>query len=317
VNQKFIVTGGNRGLGFQIARHLALESETEVVLAVRNPELGREAARRLGPNVTAEQLDLGSSESVARFVAQQRAPIAGLVNNAGTQVGNATVFTDDGPEITFAVNHLNALKLTLELLPKLHGGRVMFIGSGTHNPNHPTASRFGFRGERFRSIENCARGLEDGDHYAQLGKDRYATSKFLSLVTTIELARRIDRKSLLVFCLDPGLMPGTGLARTAPWWMRFGWHYVLPIVARLLPDASTTVRSGKAAARQLLTERDQVEHGQIYTYQLKPTRLAIPRVFDPEIGRRVLDDSLEMLGKTPDCLQAFKSMPAPSTQPKR
>jgi len=291
----FIVTGGNRGLGFEIARHLAADPDVRVVLAVRSMDRGQDAAHRIGSNVEALELDLASRASVDRFVANWKGPIAGLVNNAGVQLADATRFTDQGIEQTFAVNHLNALRLTLGLEHALQGGRVMFIGSGTHNPGHPTAAPFGFRGERFESIAGCAAGLNSSGKIAQLGRDRYATTKFLNMVSTVELARRYDPDRLLFICLDPGLMPGTDLARTVPAFLKFGWYYVLPIIARVLPDSSTPERSGKAGAELLTADRASLCPGGIYTYECRLSKRVIDRVFDAGIGRRVVDDSLAML----------------------
>ncbi|MBL37139.1 MAG: alanine-phosphoribitol ligase [Xanthomonadales bacterium] len=291
----FIVTGGNRGLGFEIARHLAEDPGARVVLAVRSMDRGQDAARRIGSNVEAMELDLASRDSVDSFIENWDGPIAGLVNNAGVQFADATHFTDDGIEETFAVNHLNALRLTLGLENALQGGRVMFIGSGTHNPRHPTAAPFGFRGEQYESIRNCAEGLDSSDKMGQLGKDRYATTKFLNMVTTVELARRYDANRILFICLDPGLMPGTDLARTVPGFLKFGWYYVLPIIARVLPDSSTPERSGEAGAKLLTEDRASLHPGGIYTYECKLSERVIDRVFDPEIGRRVLDHSMAML----------------------
>ncbi len=291
----FIVTGGNRGLGFEIARHLAADTEARVVLAVRSVQNGKDAARRIGSNVEALELDLASRDSVDAFVESWQGPVSGLVNNAGIQFADASRYTDDGIEETFAVNHLNALRLTLGLENALQGGRVMFIGSGTHNPRHPTATPFGFQGEQFQSIANCATGLNSSEKIAQLGRDRYATTKFLNMVSTVELARRYDADRILFICLDPGLMPGTDLARTAPAILRFGWYYVLPILARVFPDSSTTERSGKAGAALLTSGRADLRPGGIYSYDCELSKRVIERVFDPEIGRRVLDDSLALI----------------------
>jgi len=291
----FIVTGGNRGLGFEIARHLATDPEAQVVLAVRSMKSGQDAAKRIGSNVRALELDLASRESVDKFIATWREPISGLVNNAGVQISDASRYTDDGIEETFAVNHLNTLRLTLGLETALHGGRVMFIGSGTHNPSHPTATPFGFRGERFQSIANCAAGLESSKRIAQLGRDRYATTKFLNMVSTVELARRYDPEKILFICLDPGLMPGTDLARTVPAFLKFGWYYVLPILAGLLPDSNTPERSGKAAAELLKIDRECLRPGGIYSYDCELSKRVIDRVFDVETGRRVVDDSIDLI----------------------
>lgn len=294
--QRFIVTGGNRGLGFALARHIAATPDAEVVLAVRDPDSGRRAAHEIGANAGVMELDLADAASVDRFVDAVDGPVAGLVNNAGIQIANETRETADGFEETFAVNHLNALKLTLALRDRLRGGRVMFIGSGTHNPRHPTATRFGFRGEQFRSIDNCAEGLNSADDIGQLGKDRYATTKFLNMATTVELARRFDPGELLVLCLDPGLMPGTDLARTAPGFLRFGWHYVLPIAAKALPDASTPDRSGRAGAWLMTAPAGKIRHGGIYSYDCRLSKRVIERIHDPDVGRAVVDDSLRLLG---------------------
>lgn len=291
----FIVTGGNRGLGFEIARHLAADPDARVVLAVRSMERGQEAARRIGANVEALELDLANRDSVATFTATWNGPIAGLVNNAGVQYADASRYTDEGIEETFAVNHLNALRLTLGLEHALRGGRVMFIGSGTHNPRHPTAAPFGFRGEQFESIADCAAGLDSSSKTAQLGRDRYATTKFLNMASTVELARRYDPREILFLCLDPGLMPGTDLARTVPAFLKFGWYYVLPILAKVLPDSSTPERSGEAGATLLTTDRADLQPGGIYSYDCALSRRVAARVLDADLGRRIVDDSIALI----------------------
>ena len=47
---------------------------------------------------------------------------------------------------------------------------------------------------------------------------------------------------------DPGLMPGTGLAREYNALGRFAWRFVLPLLT-MLPGASTARRSGVELAR--------------------------------------------------------------------
>ena len=90
-------------------------------------------------------------------------------------------------------------------------------------------------------------------------------------------------------------LSGTDLARTVPGFLKFGWYYVLPIIARVLPDSSTPERSGEAGAKLLTEDRASLHPGGIYTYECKLSERVIDRVFDPEIGRRVLDHSMAML----------------------
>ena len=241
-------------------------------------------------------LDCSSLADVRRFVAAWDGPLAGLVNNAGLQQVAGMQRSAEGFEETLAVNHLAAIELTVGLLPHLVGGRVLFIGSGTHNPENRFATMFGFRGARFTSLEALARGDADAASDRQRGFDRYATSKFLNMVSGVELARRIPPERTTFFTLDPGLMPGTGLARTAPAPVRLLWSSVLRWVAPLLPDTSTPERSAGAAA-WLLTDRHVVaQNGEVFSFDCRPSTRVWPRVRDAEVGRTVVDQTLALLG---------------------
>lgn len=291
-----IVTGATQGLGLAIAGALARRADQHVVLAVRDVARGETVARTLGGSTEVRRLDCASLADVRRFVAEWHRPLAGLVNNAGLQQVAGTQHSSDGHEETLAVNHLAATALTLGLLPRLTGGRVLFVGSGTHNPENRFATLFGFRGARFTSIEALARGDSDATNDRQRGLDRYATSKFLNMVTATELARRVPAARTAFFTLDPGLMPGTGLARTAPAPVRLLWFTVLRWVAPLLPDTSTTERSGEAAA-WLLTDPDVVaRNGEVFSFDRAPSSRVWERVRDRTVGREVVDQTLALLG---------------------
>lgn len=292
-----IVTGATQGLGLAIAGALAALPGHRVVLAVRDTERGAAAARRIGGDVEVRRLDCASLADVRRFVAEWQGPLAGLVNNAGVQQVAGAQRSADGHEETIAVNHLAATELAIGLLPHLDGGRVLFIGSGTHNPDNRLATLFGFRGGRYTSIAALARGdADDAASDRQRGFDRYATSKLLNMVTAMELARRIPPERTVFLTLDPGLMPGTGLARTAPAPVRVLWSTVLPWIAPLLPDTSTPERSG-AAARWLLTDPSAAARsGEVFSFDCRPSTRVWPASRDPDLGRRVLDETLALLG---------------------
>lgn len=297
IMKTYIVTGGARGLGLSIAKEIAKSNDSEVVLAVRDIERGAAVAAQIGENVSVKALNMNSSTSVDNFLNDWNKPIAGLVNNAGVQIVNATRQTDEeGYEETFAVNHLYALKLTIGLLGHLEGGRVLFIGSGTHNPKNWAATIFGFRGAQYETIRKCAEGLNSSPKIDQLGMDRYATSKFLNMVSTVELARRISPNKTKFYCLDPGMMPGTGLARTAPAHLQFAWNNILPIISRIMPDSSTPARSGQAGAWLMTADNSLLNNGGIYSYDRKPSTRVWAKIFSSEIGCSVLDESIEMLG---------------------
>ncbi|HSJ97239.1 MAG TPA: SDR family NAD(P)-dependent oxidoreductase, partial [Myxococcota bacterium] len=287
----YLVTGATQGLGRAIAAALAATPDARVVRGVRAVARGEEVARALGPRAEVRRLDLASLADVRRFAAEWQGPLAGLVNNAGVQITGGTRRTADGFEETIAVNHLAALLLTVGLWPHLAGGRVLFIGSGTHHPHNRNATVFGFRGARLTTVERIARGEVDTSSARQAGLDRYATSKFLNMLTAAELARRVRPERTLVFALDPGLMPGTGLARTAPAPVRALWSTLLKWVAPLLPETSTPERSGAAAAWLLTAGGLDRHHGETFSFDRAPSRRVWEPVRDPALGRAALDES--------------------------
>ena len=291
--QTFMVTGSTQGLGLEIARELAKKSQTRVIMAVRDLKKGQEIAQQLGESVSAVHLDLSSLAAVSRFAKDWNTRLDGLVNNAGVQFGTRESFTPDHFEETIAVNHLAAFLLTIGLEEHLAGSRVLFIGSGTHNPGR--ARNFGFRGAQYTSIQELAAGKSSSDDISQRNRDRYATSKFLNMVTGVELARR--GKPYQSFVLDPGLMPGTGLARAHSGAMeQFFWKRVLPGIGFLLPDTSSPKRSAAAAAWIMTEERLPYPNGTIFSFDKKPNKYVWEEmVRNPKVGAEVYEQSLGVL----------------------
>ncbi|MBP7736519.1 MAG: SDR family NAD(P)-dependent oxidoreductase [Spirochaetes bacterium] len=292
--KKIMITGTTSGLGLEIASQLAQNPDTQVIMAVRNLNRGLEIARQLGKNVSAVHLDLSSLGNVGAFVRKWRSKLDGLVNNAGVQFSTRESFTADSLEETIAVNHLAVFLLTIGLEKHLSGGKVLFMGSGTHNPKHKTAAMFGFRGARYTSVQDLASGGSSTGSITRRNMDRYATSKFLVTVTAVELARR--DKTYQAFVLDPGLMPGTGLARTQSPIMRFMWSNVLPIAGTFLPDTSSTKKSASAAAWIMTEASLPYPSGTIFSYDKKPCRHVWEEmVRNPKIGADVYEQSLRIV----------------------
>jgi NAD(P)-dependent dehydrogenase (short-subunit alcohol dehydrogenase family) len=286
-----LITGATRGLGLAIARALDARDDMNVVLAVRDRTAGERVARALRRPARVVTLEMSSLDAVAAFVRAWREPLWGLVNNAGLQQTVATSYTAEGFEQTLAVNYLAPTWLTLGLLPQLRGGRVMAIGSGTHNPEVRSATLFGFRGGRFSSVHALANGESDASSERQRGLDRYATSKLLIMASMMELAQRVPATTFLT--LDPGPMPGTGLARGAPPLVRVAWKTVLPLLVPVVPGASTPRRSARAAA-QLLSAQHVVS-GEVYDFRAQPSQRVWSEAKSPALGRAALDQAIELL----------------------
>lgn len=288
----FIVTGSTQGLGLAIATELAKHKDHRVVMAVRDVTRGQKIAERIGAE--AMTLDLSTLAGVRAFASAWKGEIAGLINNAGVQITDGTRMTKDGFEETIAVNHLAALELTMRLKPWLSGGRVLFIGSATHDPSAKGPRRFGFRGAQWTSIDALAHGESDATDDEQRGKDRYATSKFLNHVTSAALAMKSDWKNTRFYTLDPGMIAGTGLARTSPAMLQWVWRNVLPFVSRFMEGSSTLEQSAGAAA-WLMTTNDALVNGGSYDHTRSLSKKVWERVNEDGVKRAVIEQSERLL----------------------
>lgn len=157
-DQIVIVTGGNGGIGFEIAKALAARGG-RIILACKDATAGEHAAniikRELGCRINTKNdpggdsndsaffvetryLDLRSFDSVARFARNIMAEferIDVLVNNAGIIFQPAYATTVDGFEIHSQVNYLAHFLLTQQLLPHLRKsvqGRIINVSAHAH-----------------------------------------------------------------------------------------------------------------------------------------------------------------------------------------
>jgi protochlorophyllide reductase len=257
-----LVTGATSGIGLELVRLLLAEPASHVIVGARRPAEAI-ALRGLagGERLEILPLDLASLASTVAFadavvtrLASGR--LASLAANAGVQIPAGRRLTIDGYEETLQANWLGHAVLAERLLPALApGAPVVFTASGTHDPASGTARLFGFRGGLYRGIERVARGeLDANASEKQQGMDRYATSKLVAILHVYARARSTAPGGPRWFAYDPGLMPGTGLARDRSALERWAWSTILPVVARAIPGSSTPRRSAATYAR-LLTGR--------------------------------------------------------------
>ena len=143
-----IVTGGNRGIGLEIARQL-MKEDVFVVLGSRDLAKGEKAAVEIKGrkgNIVAYQLDVNDTKSVRRFVEQVEkghGPPSILVNNAGVYPESTEAKVIDTPTSawreTFETNVFGAVRMCREVVPlmrKLRTGRIVNISSGLGQLHH-------------------------------------------------------------------------------------------------------------------------------------------------------------------------------------
>lgn len=204
-------------------------------------------------------LDLGDPASVRRFAEDWKADetkpqIRALVMNAALQFPTALHLTDEGMEKTFAVSHAGHAVLFHLLCPHLAAGaRVVITSSGTHDP----AQKSGLPDAEYTTAEELAYPPKHKSEKVP-GRKRYSTAKLCNVLWTYALARRLaeaaPERRIAVNAMDPGLMPGTGLAREGTAIERWLWNSVLPHLLGLLravfnPNVHTPAESAAALAR--------------------------------------------------------------------
>ncbi|MDF3148390.1 MULTISPECIES: SDR family NAD(P)-dependent oxidoreductase [unclassified Streptomyces] len=147
-----LITGANKGLGFESARRLVAAGHT-VYLGARDAERGRRAAERLGARYV--QLDVTDDSSVQAAVKTVEADggLDVLVNNAGIEyrdehngVPGAADLTADGMRTLFETNVFGVVRVTHAFLPLLQKSAAPVVvnvssglGSAAHvcDPDHP------------------------------------------------------------------------------------------------------------------------------------------------------------------------------------
>jgi len=265
-----VITGATSGLGYESARALLRrDASWHVVLAVRDHERGQAVAESLGQpeRCSVLKLDLASLASVHAFTAEHRdaglPPTRAVICNAGVQVISDTRLTEDGYELTFGVNHLAHFALVRGLLDQLaRPSRIIVVSSGTHDP----AKRTGMPEPRYTSAERLAHADgEPEEPLARLGRRRYTTSKLCNVLFAYELDRRLGHGDggVTVNAFDPGLMPGSNLARDYSGAQRFAWRFALPLL-RVLPHVHSSRTSGTHLAALVDDERYADVSGQYF-----------------------------------------------------
>ena len=122
-----IVTGSNKGIGFEIVKGLAKIFDGDVYLTSRNEARGLEAVKALsseGINVMFHQLDIGDKASVAKLASDIGKAYGGidiLVNNASainlTDTLTVTMKTFD---LMHQINTRGTFLMTKTVIPHLN-----------------------------------------------------------------------------------------------------------------------------------------------------------------------------------------------------
>lgn len=219
-----VITGANTGLGFETAKALA-DKGARVVLAVRDTDKGRQAAARIGGDVTVQELDLTSLASIRAASEELHTRFDSLdllINNAGVMT-TPKATTKDGFELQFGTNHLGHFALTGLLLDRLldvDGARIVTVSSNGHKMGGSI---------HFDDLQWERR-------YNRMGA--YTQSKLANLLFTYELQRRLaPRGKTAALAAHPGTST-TELMRNLPKFVERGFSLVSPLMSQSAADGA-------------------------------------------------------------------------------
>lgn len=196
-----LVTGSTDGIGRATARALAAGGMKVILHGRGKAKVDAALAKLLeelpGAALEGVAFDLGSQKAVRAGAAQllERVPeLHCIVNNAGIFATERAV-TDEGVELSFAVNHLGPFLLTELLMPRLlESARAAGVPSRVIN----VASIAHTRGRIHIDDLALAAGWT--------GYAAYAQSKLANVMHAMALAERHPPAELVAYSVHPGVI---------------------------------------------------------------------------------------------------------------
>ena len=202
-----LVTGATDGLGKRVARELAAKGST-VLLHGRSPERLEDTLEEIRSQTSSQKVgsyvaDLSSLAAVRDLVERifsehDRLDVLGLdvlVNNAGI-IARERKESEDGYELTFAVNYLSHFLLTRLLLPLLKDSapaRIINVASAGQSP------------------------LDFSNLMLERGYDAmkaYSQSKLAQVMFTFELTEHLRDTGVTVNALHPASLMDTKMVQS-------------------------------------------------------------------------------------------------------
>ncbi len=189
-----LITGANKGIGFETARQLGQQG-IHVLVGARAKARGEEAVQKLAildVQATFVELDVTDEKSIAQAahaIADTFGKIDILINNAGISGGSANKPSDTELAIMRTVYNTNVFgvvavtKAMLPLLRKSQAGRIVNVSSG---------------------LGSITLASDRNSEFFQINNLPYQSSKAAVNAITVEFAKELAETPIKVNAADPG-----------------------------------------------------------------------------------------------------------------
>ncbi|MEQ1472256.1 MAG: SDR family oxidoreductase [Candidatus Acidiferrum sp.] len=189
-----LITGANKGIGFEVARQIAKAGWT-VLAAARNEELGRKAAAKLqaeGLDVHFIHVDLDAHETAATAadtIRNQFGKLDLLINNAAVSSkgdGSPSKVNIEAVETVMHTNYLGTVVVTQAMLPLLQtAGKAQIINVSSE-------------------LGSVSQHTDPGWKFVKVEALAYCASKAALNMFTVQLAYEFRDGSIAVNSVNPG-----------------------------------------------------------------------------------------------------------------
>ena len=296
-NKVAIITGGNSGIGFQIALEFARRGAT-VYLACRNASKADNAVSEITNQipeshgrVEAHTLDTSSLASIRAFAEEWKGDIDILIHNAGVASvpEGQSLFTPDGFPLLYATNFLGPFFLTHLLERYLTPDARIISTTSTGQYGGDISARFALNSvtDRIESGFHTSRNPSLNDK-VPADAEVYNNTKLMQVAFTRLLQQHFDHESgqknqRIVHCFTPGFTSTPmvdklnirSFKQDSIWW-----------ILQSTVIFATDPQQGAATGVWLATTKDEEENGGGY-WDRMTRRVSKIDITEPHIVQRL------------------------------
>ena len=278
MKKTILITGGSSGIGYQATLSL-ISSGHKLIIPCKDENTCRNTLKKIktesNDDIDASRFceflvmdlsDLNSVKAFAEKIKQSYLHIDCLILNAGLQYTGSKIprRSEQGIELTFAINHLAHYFLTTIILNKVLKAtcpRIIITSSEVHNPDSSggrVGKKAGLGGLKGFELENEFDMLDGSKPFS--ADKAYKDSKLCNILFAKELKKRVTdiNSDTSVIAWAPGLV----IPRSSDGFFRYSRKYnelgqkIFAFIARdILRITETTIKAGNILAKLAISDK--------------------------------------------------------------